>query len=275
MPHTPQTVATIGVGVAVFVLVVVVLFAWFRTRSLIYPVVVISGAIAALNEPIADVLGLVWHRGPGQWNVFTTFGRPIPLWAVFAYPLYFGGGTCLVLLVLRHGVTRRGLWTGFLGVCAIDVLLEIPILHSNLYVYYGYQPFKVFGLPLIWLFINAIGCLIAAVAIRLGENYLRGGLRPLFILPLVPAAQIAALATGLLAFCTLNTDLTGFIPWLSTAVTLVFGSVVVDVVARFAGSGRLVPLGTVPASATPDAQAIAFADRNGPGLAGVRSSFLK
>ncbi len=107
-----------------------------RSRSFTLALLLIGGAVSYFNEPIDDVLGLVWHPVVGQWTALDTFSR-VPLWGLGIYIVFFGGMPYLTLQNLRRGMTRRQLW-GWVGVLAVvDVALELPVLAGGIYSYYG------------------------------------------------------------------------------------------------------------------------------------------
>jgi hypothetical protein len=80
-----------------------------RRRSFTLALLLVGGAVSHLNEPIDDVLGLVWHPAVGQWTVLDTFAR-VPLWGLGIYIVFVGGMPYLILQKLRTGMTRRDLW---------------------------------------------------------------------------------------------------------------------------------------------------------------------
>jgi hypothetical protein len=120
MPHTAQLVVTVSVGVVAGVVLLAAAVTAVRQRTLLYPLVLLSAAIAVPNEAVADVLSAFWHAGIGQYTLYTMFGRPIPLWCLFAYTAYFGAGSLIALHFFRRGVTRRQVWGGMLTVFAVD-----------------------------------------------------------------------------------------------------------------------------------------------------------
>src|ERR1700749_433941 len=117
-----------------------------RLRSPTVAFLLAGGAISSLKEPIDDVLGLVWHPVVGQWTVLDTFSR-VPLWGLGIYIVFFGGMPYLILPSLHRGMTRRQLW-GWVGVLAVvDVAVELPVLASGIYSYYGAAPLQIGGFP--------------------------------------------------------------------------------------------------------------------------------
>jgi hypothetical protein len=69
MPHTAQLVATAAMAVLVAGFAGYAVREIARSRSGTLALLLIGGAISYFNEPIDDVLGLVWHPVVGQrWD---------------------------------------------------------------------------------------------------------------------------------------------------------------------------------------------------------------
>ena len=113
MPQTAQLVATLSMGVLVAGFTVYAIREIARRRSVTLALLLIGGAISYFNEPIDDVLGLVWHPLVGQWTALDTFSR-VPLWGLGIYIVFFGGMPYLILQNLLRGMTRWQLW-GWVG----------------------------------------------------------------------------------------------------------------------------------------------------------------
>ncbi|MGO9352198.1 MAG: hypothetical protein ACLP3C_15750 [Mycobacterium sp.] len=146
MPQAAQLVATVAMAVLVAGFTVYAVRKIVRSRSFTLALLLVGGAISYFNEPIDDVLGLVWHPVMGQWTALDTFAR-VPLWGLGIYIVVFGGIPYVILQSLRRGVTRRQLW-GWVGVLAVvDVAVELPVLASGIYRYYGDAPMQIGGCP--------------------------------------------------------------------------------------------------------------------------------
>jgi hypothetical protein len=176
MPQTPQLVFTVLWG-SVFSLLA--LYAGYRLvakRDPLFAVLLAGGAICYFAEPMVDVLGLLWHPTIGQWVAVDTF-RACPLWGLFVYAICFGGLPYFMLVDFRRaGFTARRAWTWIGVFWIVDVLVEIPILGSGLYDYYGDPPMEVAGLPLYWLAMNIAGPLETAVILLVAGSYRDGAL---------------------------------------------------------------------------------------------------
>lgn len=244
MPVTAQTAATVGVGVVALVALAAAVRYGARHRTPLYVLVLLGGVIASLNEPIVDIMGGCLHPQTGSWVVFTTYDRPIPAWAVIAYGLYFGAVPLLVLALMRRAANPRTRLLQCVAVIfAANLLIEIPILAGEVYVYYGVQPFKLFGLfPLHWLFVNGVGvATIAVVLYRFGDRLTGAGV--LWFLAIPATAQIAAVAVALPAFSLYNTDASTGWKWLASATTMLLGA------ATLHALSKLVPPGATSAAA--------------------------
>ena len=154
---------------------------WRRDGDAVPLVLMAGGTVCTLLEPLVDVLGLCWYPRGQAMPAFTLMGRPIPLFVVFGYTMQWGGGTLVMLELLR-----RGRYSAVWGAWAIDMAFmgafELFAVHTKTYVYYGPQPLSVLRWPVWWEPVNALGAVACAVAIYALQ--LRGW-RLLLILPLM------------------------------------------------------------------------------------------
>jgi hypothetical protein len=204
-----------------------------RSRSVMLVLLLIGGAISYFNEPIDDVLGLVWHPVVGQWTVLDTFTR-VPLWGLGIYIVFFGGMPYLILQSLRRGVTRRQLW-GWVGALAVvDVAVELPILASGIYSYYGDAPLRIGGFPVYWIVINAVGPLaLAVLLLAAGNTFTDWRAVYLLFLPMVCDAA-GSVAAGWPIFSALNAQASAPVRWLAAALTIAIGLAALDLLIAYA-----------------------------------------
>jgi hypothetical protein len=225
MPEPAQTIATLSIGVVALIALGVAIRYGVRHHTALYVVVLLGGVIASFNEPVADLLGGCLHPQTGAWVVFTTFDRPIPAWAVIAYGLFFGAVPLLVFALMRAAANpRRRMLQCVAVIFTANLLIELPILSPGIYVYYGDQPFKMFGLfPLHWLFINGVGVATIAVALyRFGDRFTGPSL--LWWLAIPAAAQVAALTVSTPAFSLYNTEAGTGWKSLASVATMLLGA---------------------------------------------------
>jgi hypothetical protein len=227
MPHAAQLVATVAMAVLVVGFIVYAAREMARSRSVTLALLLIGGAISYFNEPIDDVLGLVWHPVVGQWTALDTFAR-VPLWGLGIYIVFFGGMPYLILQSLRRGVTRRQLW-GWVGVLAVvDVAVELPVLGSGIYSYYGNAPLQIGGFPVYWIVINTVGPLALAVLLLAAGDTFCGwrGLYLVFMPMMFDAA--GSVAVGWPIFSALNAHASAPMRWLAAALTIAIGLATLD-----------------------------------------------
>lgn len=233
MPPTAQLVATVCLASVAASMFVAALVYWARTRNPLFVLGMLGGLLASVNEPFTNVVGMCFHPLIGQWKVLESFGRPIPVWAVMCYPVYFGGLSCLMLLWLRRGITRRKFWMGVAIVMAGNAAFEFPILAADVYVYYGDQPYRFFGMQPAFFVINVLGAVLGALTMALLEHQLTGA-RRLLMLVIPGVTQVAAYGVAAPHMFTLSTDLP--MPWkyAGTTLTIVLGLLVIDQISRYA-----------------------------------------
>lgn len=209
---------------------------WRRTGSPLAVILFIGGAIAYLNEPIDDVLGLVHHPRPGQNVVLDTIG-PVPMWGLPTYIIFFGGIPYVFLRALqRKSFTLKAFWGGLLITFVLDLLIEIPLLRADLYEYYSYGsvPMAVAEFPLYWLFINTTGPILCAAILFALPGYFSGWRAPfLLLLPLVTDAA-CSVAVGLPVYSVLHTpDADALTRWAGAGASVVIGLFLLDAFSRW------------------------------------------
>ncbi|MCV7102820.1 hypothetical protein [Mycobacterium palustre] len=233
MPHTAQIVYTSIWGSVVLAFAVYAAILLVRRRDPLLALLLVGGAVAYFNEPIDDLLGLVWHPRPGQWVALDTFG-PVPVWGVFVYMALFGGIPYLMLQALKRGVSATQVWT-WIGVFWLaDIAVEIPALASGMYQYYGDPPMKVFGLPLYWFAINIGGPLETAVLLLVAGSFLTGW--RMLLLVLIPMVLDAAASVGMgwPIFSALHAETNLFVKYLAALATIAMAVTLLAITIRFA-----------------------------------------
>lgn len=179
-----------------------------------------GGAVCVLFEPIVDILGLCWYPRQGQWMLFETLGRPIPVGVLFGYMWAFGGLTAVsYTLVRQKGSAALGrLYPLFI---AVSIPFELIANHTGYYVYYGHQPLQILDWPAWWGPVNFAVPITAAVLIHRLRPVLTGP-RILAVALLVPMADGAVNgATAWPVWSALNA------PGLSTVIVQLAGALTV------------------------------------------------
>jgi len=207
-----------------------------RTRSLLGLILFLGGAIAYLNEPVDDILGLVHHPRPGQNVVLDTIG-PIPMWGLPTYIIFFGAISYVFLREIQtRGFTLRAFWTGIAITFAIDLLIELPLLYAQggLYQYYGDTPMTIFRFPLYWLVINTTGPILCAAVLHAVPGYFKGWRAPfLLLLPLMCDAA-CSIVVGIPIYSALHAPgASDLVRWAAALLSCAIGIFLLDALSRW------------------------------------------
>jgi hypothetical protein len=164
MPEGWQVFYTVLLLVPLVGLAAYCLHRYLKDRDPVPLVCLAGGAVCVLFEPIVDILGLCWYPRDGQWTLFETFGRPIPVGVLFGYMWAFGGLSAVAYTVLRQK-GRRALWRLYPLFIGVSIPFELIANHTGYYVYYGNQPLRIFDWPAWWGPVNFAVPIVAAVLI--------------------------------------------------------------------------------------------------------------
>lgn len=260
-PAAAHRIVLAVIGVVAAAMLVAAAYHWRRTGSPAFLLVLAGGYVCSFNEALVDVLGHCYFPADGL-IAYTTFGRAVPVWVVLAYVVFFGGLTYLQVLWLRRGPSHRAMWAAVGIFWVLNLLLEVPILASGLYAYYGDQPLVIGGFPIIWLVINSLGSLFAAVVITRLSWFFTGVRQRLLVL--VPfTTYMASWVVTMPHFAITNTDAPMSVRTAAAIVSLALGLVTIDVLIRI-GTGQLRLLPSDAATRFADTAAQRVPERAGP-----------
>jgi hypothetical protein len=242
-PDPPETVfpdhhvyADIAIWAVALILAVRCAMDWRRTGSPLGLVLMAGGAIAYFNEPVDDVLGLVHHPRPGLNIVLDTIG-PLPMWGLPTYIIFFGAIPFLLLRAIQEkGFTLRTYWIGLFTTFIADLVIELPLLQTDLYQYYSYgeTPMTIARFPLYWLFINTTGPVLCAAILYAVPKYFTGWRSGLLILLPVVTDSACSIAVGLPVYTALHTEPVGSLGrWAGALLTCFIGMVLLDAFGRW------------------------------------------
>ncbi|MEX2195955.1 MAG: hypothetical protein WD844_11775 [Thermoleophilaceae bacterium] len=210
---------TVWASAAALVFVPYALIALVQRGDTLPLLLLISAVLASLVEPMLDSLGHVRFAENVPLTVYTNFGVGITVLVLTGYVLVMGVGGYVAYRLLKRGITVRGVFGLWLALVGIDLAVEYPGLLTDVYGYFGDQPFELLGFPLWWPVVNGTVMLACGFLVWLMEPRLRGAGRLLIIL----AAPLAVSGTyGLVAwpvFLSLNADVPSIVPWLAAMVT--------------------------------------------------------
>jgi hypothetical protein len=239
-PTTAQTIISAILAAVVAAFVVAALVHWKRSGSPAFLLTLVGGYVCSFNEATVDVLGHCFFPFDGM-IAYTAFGRAVPVWVVLAYVVFFGGLSYVMALAFKHGASHRAMWCGIAVFGVLNVLLEIPMLRSGLYVYYGNQPFVIGGFPISWLVINSLGSLFGAVVIvRL--SWFFTGVRQLLLVFVPFATYMASWVLAMPYFAITNTDMPTGVRMAAAALSMALGLIAINGLIRIGtGQWRLLP----------------------------------
>jgi hypothetical protein len=235
-PHTAHVWADTVIWAVAAGLIVYAVIEWRRLGSPLGLLLLAGGAIALFNEPVDDVLGLVWHPRPGQNTVLETIG-PVPMWGLPTYIIFFGAVPWLLLRELQKGrFTLAKFWTGIGITFLLDLLIEIPLLQVDLYTYYshGSVPMSIAGFPLYWLLINTTGPIFCAAILFAAPDYFTGWRAPFLLLLPVVADASCSIAVGLPVYSALHApEATALMRWGGALLSCAIGLFILDALSRW------------------------------------------
>jgi hypothetical protein len=156
-----------------------------------------GGAISILCEPLLDLLGAAWYPTIGIPVAFEMLARPMPVWLIMAYTVFFGFVGSFTVVSFQRGVTQRQVWLLFLVPICLDIFQQEALLHYQLLMYYGNQPLVLlWKFPFWWAPCDSFGDILAATVFFRLMPHMKGGkalLLPL-IYPLADFVGYAAVA---------------------------------------------------------------------------------
>ena len=235
-PHTAHLAANAYIWAVAGVLAVLAVRELIKRRSALGLVLMAGGGLAYFNEPVDDILGLVWHPRIHQDTVLNTIG-PIPMWGLPTYIIFFGAIPWVLLRELQRGrFTIKRFWIGVTLTFVADLLIEIPLLQTNLYVYYahGHVPMSIARFPLYWLMINTTGPIFCAAILFGVPGYFTGWRRSLLILLPVVADASCSIVVGLPVYSALHAPhASELVQWLGACLSVLIGIVILDALSRW------------------------------------------
>ena len=221
MPKTEETIFNIFIFIPLAIAIGLAIRHLAIGKGPLLLFCIMGGAIAALFEPIVDTLGLVYLKEEGALGTFTVLDRTMPLYICFVYPWYVGGLGYLAYKLFERGIGASSLFVLWAADAVVDVFLESPGILMGTYLYYGNQPFDIWGFPLWWAFVNPVMPMVAGALIYKLRPHLTGW-KIAAVIALIPMADgIANGATAWPMWMTLNqTDVSYVWTYLAGFATL-------------------------------------------------------
>lgn len=221
MPQTAELVFTIG-GAVPLVAVLFLAIRHLRTgEGPLLAFCLLGGLAASLFEPFVDVMGMVYLTENGSIGTFTLLGRTMPLFVPVIYPWYIGGFAYLTCRRFSAGITTKGVFRLFGIFVLTNYALEAPGLLTDVYNYYGNQPFNIWGHPLWWGFANAFTALAAGAMVYGLRPFLGRGWGLAGVVPLIFVSEgLSNAGTGWPMYVTLGGDMSYWATYTSALITV-------------------------------------------------------
>ncbi|KUH83140.1 MULTISPECIES: hypothetical protein [unclassified Mycobacterium] len=186
------------------------------------PVIMWAGGafICSFVEPMGDLVGHLWWPTNVPLTLYTAYGVEVPLLIPFAYSSFVGGGGYFAYRLIAAGITMKRLFAVFGIIAAADFIMEVPGTSTGVHVYYGNQPFEIFGFPLYWSWLNATAILSIGLFLYVLEPRVHGKWRAVLLLAPTAGHMCAWGIAMPLAFLQLNTSMAEPMRYIIAILTL-------------------------------------------------------
>jgi len=164
--HTGQNVLTIASWVITAVVLAVAIHLTRRARDPIFVCVLVASGVAALAEPLYDVMfSLYFYSGHGMQKTYTVFDIPQPVWAYSGYAILYGLPAMFIVKEIGEGkMTPNRLWA-WAGVEFVEsCVFEIAGTSMGTYTYWGPYEFRLGHYPVVIAVLEAAQVMCFAVA---------------------------------------------------------------------------------------------------------------
>ena len=122
------------------------MYAGVKKSNWIPLIVIISGFLCSLLEPMLDTLGhLQWASNLPV--AFTNFGIDIPMLIPPCYAAFLGLESYFCYYLFTKGITVKQTFWAFAIGGITDAIMETVGINLGNYHYYGVQPYTAFGFP--------------------------------------------------------------------------------------------------------------------------------
>jgi hypothetical protein len=204
---------------------------WVRAGSPVLLLLVLGATVASLQEAPLDIFVSADYPRPGLWVLFETFGRPVPVWATFAWMILFAGAPYLLARAMERKSPGQVVWLGALGFVFVDIAIEVP---THAVPYYGDHPLSVGGFPLGMGAVNSVTMMGIATAAYLLETRVRGRLRLLAVV--VPGLVLPAvtMTVGLPVFSAVGAGAPAAVRYPAVLLTFALAALALHGLARLA-----------------------------------------
>lgn len=191
-----------------------------RSRNFVPLLVMGSGLVCSLLEPMLDLLGHL-HWANDLVPAFTNFGVTVPALIPLCYVAFLGLEAYFCYFVIRNGA-HKWHFVMLLGMGIItDAVMETIGINLNVYEYYGVQPFEFLGFPYWWGFINGGSFVTVGAILAYAVPRLKGAQQLLLLLAAPAGMMVAYFGVGWIHILAHNSALPTWARYIATIIMMV------------------------------------------------------
>ena len=191
-----------------------------RTRSWIPVLCMVGGVLCLYTEGMIDSHLQVWWPKHAQPDVYSAWGRDLPLMLIPILGWYFGIGTYIRWYFLKQYGPRFPVWAIYFAEVGAAIALEPAAIKLGLWHYFGFQGLRIYGYPIWWPCVGGVCGVVAGTLIYRLEPYLKGP-RVLFVPLIIPMAVVAVYwAVGWPMFNVLNLEAAHALVYAASALVI-------------------------------------------------------
>ncbi|CPS43810.1 hypothetical protein [Mycobacteroides abscessus] len=190
-----------------------------RSRNYVPMIVLGSGLLCSLLEAMLDLLGHL-HWAHNLVPAYTNFGVTVPALIPLCYVAFLGLESYFCYFVIRNGA-HRNVFFMLLGLgIATDALMETIGINLGVYLYYGVQPYKFFGFPYWWGFINGGSFVTVGAILAFAVPRLKGAQKLLLLLAAPFGMMVTYFGVGSIHILALNSTIPEWMRWVATTIMM-------------------------------------------------------
>jgi hypothetical protein len=190
-----------------------------RSRNYLPLIVMASGLICSLLEPMLDLLGHL-HWAKNLWPAFTNFGITVPALIPLCYVAFLGLEAYFCYFVIRNGAHAKH-FVMLLGLGIVtDAIMETIGINLGTYLYYGVQPFTFLNFPYWWGFINGGSFVTIGAILAFAVPRLKGAQQLLLLLVAPFGMMVAYFGVGSVHILAHNSTMPTSLRWIATAIMM-------------------------------------------------------
>lgn len=190
-----------------------------RSRNYVPLLVMASGLLCSLLEPMLDLLGHL-HWAKNLVPAFTNFGITVPALIPLCYVAFLGLEAYFCYFVIRNGAHLRH-FLMLLGMGVItDAIMETVGINLGVYLYYGVQPFSFLKFPYWWGFINGASFVTVGAILAYAVPRLHGSQKLWSVLAAPTGMMFTYFGVGWVHLLAHNSTLPTAARWVATAIMM-------------------------------------------------------